>query len=171
MAKQGGYLLVSIITIVHVFISCVLVALILLQQGKGADVGATFGGGSSSLFGATGADNFLLKLTTVCAILFMGTSIALALQAKLGLTSSGRLFQNVPAVVETTSPSSETAPAPKALEGKTVEGSTAAAPAAAGAESSAPASTDAQPAAPATPQGATAPSGDAKPSEEQPQAE
>jgi len=72
------------------------VLLVLLQQGKGADAGATFGGGSNTLFGAGGADTFLTKATTVLAFLFMSTSFALALNAMP--TSDGknstRLFQN-----------------------------------------------------------------------------
>ena len=100
---------ISVVTIVHIFISCVLVGIILLQQGKGADVGAAFGGGgSASLFGAGGADNFLLRATTVCAGIFMVTSITLALQSKLHVEEGGRLFRDAPATVvvpETTTPS------------------------------------------------------------------
>ena len=91
---------ISVVTIVHIFVCCVLVGIILLQQGKGADVGAAFGGGgSTSLFGAGGADNFLLRLTTICAVIFMATSITLALQSKIQVEESGRLFRDAPATV------------------------------------------------------------------------
>ena len=62
---------------VHIFLCVVLVALILMQQGKGASVGASFGGSSNTVFGAAGAGNVLTKATTIVAILFMVTSIVL----------------------------------------------------------------------------------------------
>lgn len=58
----------------------VLIGLVLLQQGKGADVGAAFGGGSNTLFGASGANSFIGRLTTGIAIVFMACSILLARQ-------------------------------------------------------------------------------------------
>lgn len=54
-----------------------IVLVILLQQGKGADMGVAFGGGSSTLFGASGANSLLIKITTIVAMLFMSTSILL----------------------------------------------------------------------------------------------
>ena len=72
----------SLITVVHVFICLILVGVILLQQGKGASIGATFGGGGNTVFGASGADNFLTRFTTGVAILFFVTSVSLALAAK-----------------------------------------------------------------------------------------
>jgi preprotein translocase subunit SecG len=66
-------------TIVHVMTCLLLVAVVLLQHGKGADVGAAFGAGSSNtVFGARGAGNFLTRLTTGSAVLFMVTSLALS---------------------------------------------------------------------------------------------
>ena len=68
-----------LILVFHVLICVFLVVTILLQAGKGADLGAAFGAGSSqSLFGARGAATFLTKLTTVVAILFLATSLTLA---------------------------------------------------------------------------------------------
>ena len=65
------------ITIVHV-LACIFLALVvLLQTGKGADMGAVFGGSSSTVFGSSGAGNFLTRLTTATAIVFMLTSISL----------------------------------------------------------------------------------------------
>ena len=62
------------------FVLCVLlIGLVLLQQGKGADMGAAFGGGSNSIFGASGAGNFITRATTILAVMFMVTSIGLAL--------------------------------------------------------------------------------------------
>ena len=63
----------------HVIVCIALIMIVLLQTGKGADMGAAFGGGSSqTLFGSTGASTFLSKATTVAAIIFMVTSLALA---------------------------------------------------------------------------------------------
>lgn len=68
-----------LLIIVHIIVCVVLIMVVLLQTGKGADMGAAFGGGSSStLFGSTGASTFLSKATTVSAIVFMITSLALA---------------------------------------------------------------------------------------------
>jgi preprotein translocase subunit SecG len=90
-------MLYTAISILHVCICVFLVLLVLLQQGKGADAGATFGGGSNTLFGAGGADTFLTKATTILAFLFMSTSFALALSAMPASDgkSSTKLFQNV----------------------------------------------------------------------------
>jgi preprotein translocase subunit SecG len=64
---------------IHVIVCVALIMIVLLQTGKGADMGAAFGGGSSqSLFGSTGASTFLSKATTVAAVVFMITSLALA---------------------------------------------------------------------------------------------
>ena len=62
---------------VHVLLCFILIGLVLLQQGKGADLGAALGGGSNTLFGAGGATAFVVKATTVSAVLFMVTSIML----------------------------------------------------------------------------------------------
>ncbi len=74
---------------VHVTVSIALIIIVLLQAGKGADLGATFGtGGSQSLFGAGGGSSFLGKLTAWAAVIFMVTSVSLAyLSSKQGTTS------------------------------------------------------------------------------------
>ncbi len=65
--------------VIHVIVSIALIMIVLLQTGKGADMGAAFGGGSSqTLFGSTGASTFLGKATTVAAVIFMLTSLVLA---------------------------------------------------------------------------------------------
>ncbi len=69
----------SIVLMVHLVIAFVLVLLVLLQHGKGADAGANFGGGSSqTVFGSAGSNSFMLKLTGVVATVFFITSLSLA---------------------------------------------------------------------------------------------
>jgi len=61
----------TIVVVVHVIVAIVIVGLVLLQQGKGADAGASFGAGASqTVFGASGSGNFLVRATTVAATLF-----------------------------------------------------------------------------------------------------
>ena len=68
-----------LLIILHVVVCVALIMIVLLQTGKGADMGAAFGGGSSqTLFGSTGASTFLSKATTAAAVIFMLTSLALA---------------------------------------------------------------------------------------------
>jgi preprotein translocase subunit SecG len=68
----------TVILAVHILVCVALIMIILLQSGKGADIGAVFGGGSSNtLFGSTGATPFLSKLTIAAAVIFMITSIIL----------------------------------------------------------------------------------------------
>ncbi|WP_273527613.1 preprotein translocase subunit SecG [Pseudomonas sp.] len=69
----------TLVWIVHIIVAVAVIALVLLQHGKGADMGAAFGSGSSgSLFGSTGSANFLSRSTAVLATLFFLTSLALA---------------------------------------------------------------------------------------------
>ncbi|GJL78135.1 MAG: preprotein translocase subunit SecG [Nitrospinaceae bacterium] len=69
----------TVITVFHVVGALLLIVVILLQAGKGAAMGSGLGGGSSqTMFGSSGAGNFLTKLTTGIAILFMITSLTLA---------------------------------------------------------------------------------------------
>ena len=63
----------------HVIVSGILIGMVLLQKGKGADIGAAFGGASQTVFGPRGAQSFMAKLTTSAAIIFMLTSFGLAL--------------------------------------------------------------------------------------------
>ena len=67
-----------IITIVHVVVCFALILIVLLQAGKGAEMGAAFGGASQTIFGSAGAMGFLTKLTTIAAVIFMITSLLLA---------------------------------------------------------------------------------------------
>ena len=68
----------TLLIVVHVVVSLFLICIVLLQHGKGADIGATFGGSSQSLFGTEGPIPLLNKITTLAAIVFMGTSVSLA---------------------------------------------------------------------------------------------
>lgn len=69
----------EIVLAIHILIAFVLIVLVLLQQGKGADAGANFGGGSSqSVFGSRGSATFLSRMTAVLATTFFITSLALA---------------------------------------------------------------------------------------------
>jgi preprotein translocase subunit SecG len=89
-------LLTTLVTIVHIFICVMLIVIVLLQQGKGADMGATFGGGGSTLFGASGADNFFTRITTIIAVCFMLTSVFLAVNMRESNLADGSLFKNAP---------------------------------------------------------------------------
>jgi preprotein translocase subunit SecG len=82
--------MITVVTIVHVIVSIGLILVVLLQTGKGADMGAVFGGSSSTIFGSSGAGNFLTRLTTAMAIVFMITSLTLGYFS--GRRSSTSLF-------------------------------------------------------------------------------
>ncbi len=73
----------TVVLVVHVLVSVGLVGIVLLQQGKGADAGASFGGGASqTVFGSQGSGNFMTKSTSLLAIIFFATSFSLAVFAK-----------------------------------------------------------------------------------------
>ena len=78
----------TLVTLVHVLACFFLVLVVLLQTGKGADVGAVFGGSSQTIFGSSGAGNFLTKTTTGIAVLFMLTSLFLSYGASRQTTES-----------------------------------------------------------------------------------
>jgi preprotein translocase subunit SecG len=71
----------TLLIILHILICLVLILIVLLQAGKGADMGAAFGGSSQTVFGSSGAGTFLGKMTAGIAILFMITSLALTYTA------------------------------------------------------------------------------------------
>lgn len=74
-----------LIILIHLIVCFALIAIVLLQTGKGASMGAMFGGaGNQTLFGQTGASTFLGKATTVAAVIFMLTSLSLAVISKSG---------------------------------------------------------------------------------------
>ena len=79
----------TFIIAIHVIVCIALILIVLLQTGKGADMGAVFGGGSSqTLFGSGGASTFLTKMTTGAAVVFMLTSLSLAYFSGRQSTSS-----------------------------------------------------------------------------------
>src|ERR671913_262108 len=85
--------MVIAVTILHIVVCIGLILVVLLQTGKGAEIGAVFGGGSSStIFGSSGAGNFLTKLTTGMAIIFMITSLTLGYFA--GRRPSATIFDS-----------------------------------------------------------------------------
>jgi preprotein translocase subunit SecG len=99
----------NVLIIIHVVVSIALIMIVLLQTGKGADMGAAFGGGSSqTLFGSTGASTFLSKLTTIAAVIFMLTSLALAYYSS-NRTRSSIMMENTPPVTEQAAPQTGTA--------------------------------------------------------------
>lgn len=72
----------TLAVILHLIVCFLMIAAILLQAGKGAEIGAAFGGSSQTVFGSRGPANFLSKVTVVAAIIFMLTSLSLALLSK-----------------------------------------------------------------------------------------
>ena len=85
----------TILIVFHLFLSLGLIGLVLMQHGKGADAGAAFGSGASgTVFGATGAANFLSRATAVLATLFFITSLTLAWYA-MQVTDQPGLMQGV----------------------------------------------------------------------------
>ncbi|HTD04408.1 preprotein translocase subunit SecG [Undibacterium sp.] len=89
----------TLVVVVQVLAALTIIGLVLLQHGKGADMGASFGSGASgSLFGATGSSNFLSKSTGVAAAIFFAATLALAyMGANRGAPSVG-VMDNLPAV-------------------------------------------------------------------------
>ena len=105
--------LLTIIIIVQVLAALVIIGLVLLQHGKGADMGAAFGSGASgSLFGATGSSNFLSKSTGVAAAIFFCATLALAYFGNKHSTVSGGVLENLPTAPASSAPAA--APAEKA---------------------------------------------------------
>jgi preprotein translocase subunit SecG len=100
----------SIIIAVHVVLAVGIIGFILIQRGKGADAGASFGGGASqTVFGSEGSSNFLSRTTAILATLFFSTSLALAFYAKqkadnvmdLGLVPAVIEQQSAPVIADT----------------------------------------------------------------------
>jgi preprotein translocase subunit SecG len=103
------------VIVLHVVVCVALILIVLLQTGKGADMGAAFGGGASqTLFGTTGASTFLTKMTTAAAVIFMLTSLVLAYMSGNRSGGSSVLEQAPQAPIEQQAPQSETTPAPTA---------------------------------------------------------
>ncbi|HHZ82635.1 MAG TPA: preprotein translocase subunit SecG [Nitrospirales bacterium] len=75
----------------HVFICVIMIGVVLLQSGKGAEIGASFGGSSQTVFGSRGPGTFLSKATAWAASIFMLTSLSLAILSKQAVTGSSVL--------------------------------------------------------------------------------
>jgi len=77
-------MLSTFVNILHIFVCCVLMFVVLLQQGKGGGMGSAFGGASAQVFGGSGAGNILTRATAICAAIFMLTSVSLAYMSSSG---------------------------------------------------------------------------------------
>jgi preprotein translocase subunit SecG len=133
-------LLTNIVLIVQILSAIVMIGLVLIQHGKGADMGASFGSGASgSLFGATGSANFLSRSTAVCAAVFFVCTLALAFVSAGGkVRGSGDTVLDRPAAAAS-------APASSVVPGAVIPGAVIP-----GAASAAIPATPAAPAAPAS---------------------
>jgi preprotein translocase subunit SecG len=103
--------------LVHILVSLVLIAVVLLQTGKRADLAGAFGGGGSqTAFGTRGAATLLSKMTTICAVIFMLTSLGLSIYTSHHRQGAGSVLEEVqtpPAPGSSTpTPSTPAAPAP-----------------------------------------------------------
>lgn len=107
-------MLYTLVVILHVFVCFLMIGAILLQSGKGAEIGAAFGGSSQTVFGSRGPANFLSKLTVIVAGVFMLTSFTLAILAK-----ERNFASTVIDLKQKATPSTSTTPAPAADQPKT----------------------------------------------------
>ena len=100
-----------LITIVHVTVCIILILVVLLQAGKGANMGAVFGGSSQTIFGSSGPGTFLGKMTTIVAIIFMVTSFSLSYTASRKASS---LMEGARPAAQKTAPAGQPAAPPAA---------------------------------------------------------
>ena len=113
----------TLVLIIHVIAALGIIGLVLLQHGKGADVGAAFGSGASgSLFGATGSANFLSRATAVLAAVFFVTSLGLAYLASHRTLEGGGVMDAVKEVPAGKDVPPATNPASKGVPDKPAEG-------------------------------------------------
>jgi len=98
------------VIVVHILVSLGLIGLVMIQQGKGAEAGASFGGGASqTVFGSQGSGNFLTSSTKYLAVIFFATSISLAVIAKQKSEIAANEGLSLASVAETVSELSEVA--------------------------------------------------------------
>ena len=103
-------IVITIILTVQLLAAVAMIGLILVQHGKGADMGAAFGsGGSGSLFGASGSANFLSRTTAILATVFFVSTLALAYFGNLRPASSGSVLEGAAVVAPAAAPA-DTAP-------------------------------------------------------------
>jgi preprotein translocase subunit SecG len=86
-------MLVPILNVLHVVVSLFLILVVLLQQGKGGGLGGLGGAAATQVFGGGGAGNFMTRLTAICAVIFLTTSMSLAYFSSAG-DRELRKFQN-----------------------------------------------------------------------------
>jgi len=104
----------TLAVIVHVIVCFLMIGAILLQAGKGAEIGAAFGGSSQTVFGSRGPGTFLSKVTVAAAIIFMLTSLGLAVLSKERTFSSTVIDLNKkesPSDTQPTAPTQDSSPA------------------------------------------------------------
>ncbi len=107
--------LFPIILSLHILVGLGVIGLVLIQHGKGADMGAAFGSGSSgSLFGSSGSANFLSRTTAIRAAVFFLTSLGLSYIATAKPRVSGSVLDSAPATQSAPAPSNTEAPASNA---------------------------------------------------------
>ena len=108
-------MLYQVLIVVYLIVALCLIGLVLIQQGKGADMGASFGAGSSAtIFGSSGSGNFLTKTTTYLAIAFFVISLILG-NLTANLVKSGADFDNLSV------PAGQVAPATDAIPTESLE--------------------------------------------------
>jgi preprotein translocase subunit SecG len=107
----------TFVLVVHIILAILMIVLILVQHGKGADAGASFGGGgAATVFGASGSGNFLTRVTGILTALFFITSLTLAVFAK-NQTSDAYSLKSVSTTTTAPKNSTETSStAPKIAE-------------------------------------------------------
>ena len=93
----------ALILVIHILVAIAIIALVLLQHGRGADVGASFGSGASNtMFGSAGAVPFLVKVTAICAGIFFITSLSLSYLAAHSEHAKQEQILNMPVLPKTT---------------------------------------------------------------------
>ena len=113
-----GYLVIPL----HLLACIALIAIVLLQTGKGAEMGAAFGGASQTLFGGSGGSSFMSKLTTGAAVVFMITCLLLSFMHRPGYRGGRSVMTEVPPVEQPQAPAPAPAPAqPSAPEARPVQ--------------------------------------------------
>lgn len=106
--KKGSVIMETLIASIHVLVALILIFLVLIQDSKGGGMGGAFGGGSSSVFGATGAATLAQKLTRWTAVIFAVTSIWLTVLS----SQSGKSLLETTAVPAAATPAADATTAP-----------------------------------------------------------
>jgi preprotein translocase subunit SecG len=94
----------TLVTVIHIVVCVLLVLVVMIQSGKGAEISATLGGSSNTIFGTSGGANILTRITSVLAAIFMFTSLGLTL---LGSETRKSVFENAPATQAPTGPQTQ----------------------------------------------------------------